>query len=110
METKENLWKIGNLTLLDKMLNQVNASNKPFPDKVEEAYRARTEDDDEPNEDGEGKFWSTLLITNKLAESDHWTEEEIVARGRWLAGHAAEIWASSMSTTLTFSPSSSASF
>ena len=91
---KENLWKIGNLTLLDKMLNQVNASNKPFPDKVEAAYRARTEDDDEPNEDGRGKEWSTLLITNKLAESDDWTEEEIFTRGRWLAGNAAEIWAS----------------
>jgi hypothetical protein len=89
----QNLWKIGNLTLLDKMANQVVLGNKRFPDKLNLGYRKKTDDDDDHDEEGAGKEWSGLLITNQLEDYDDWNEDNIESRANWLASLSVDIWA-----------------
>ena len=92
---KSNLEKIGNLTLLDKMVNQRYIINRDFPYKLANGLRPR-EEDEGTDDEGRGKIWSMLQITNQLAEYEHWTPESIKHRGEWLAGLAGEIWAETL--------------
>ncbi len=92
-----NLWRIGNLTLLDKIGNQTIAVNKHFPYKLQNTYReiernAHGEPVEDEGDEGEDKRWSYLKHTNQLADYEHWTVENINNRSAWLGTLAREIW------------------
>lgn len=92
-----NLWRIGNLTLLDKFGNQVLAKNRNFPFKLQNTYREIQVNDageqiEDEGEEGTDKKWSYLMHTNQLAQYEHWTEDNINARSAWLGTLARQIW------------------
>ena len=92
-----NLWRIGNLTLLDKFGNQAVARNRNFLYKLQNTYRKiQTNDDGVPIEnegnEGQDKRWSYLKHTNQLAEYDDWTVDNINHRSAHLGTLARQIW------------------
>ncbi|CAM3871852.1 DUF262 domain-containing protein [Alkalicoccus chagannorensis] len=66
--------KIGNLTLLQKKLNQ-NASNKNFQEKKNNYY-----------------IYSEIKITKDLCDYTHWDFNQINARQKYLAEKAVKVW------------------
>lgn len=71
----EYVGRIGNLTLLDRRLNQ-EAKNSPFLIKRDQFYRA-----------------SEIYLTRELVDQTRWTQAEIDARQTHLRDLALEIWA-----------------
>lgn len=74
VESSEVLWRIGNLTLLSKKLNQ-KIANSGFDVKKEEAYKK-----------------SQIAITRHLLDFDDWTPESIEERQNSFANVAPSIW------------------
>jgi len=74
VESTEYLWRIGNLTLLSKKLNQ-KIANSDFDVKKEEAYEK-----------------SQIAITKELLNYTDWTPESIDDRQKGLAETALNIW------------------
>lgn len=70
----EYVGRIGNLTLLDRRLNQ-EAQNSNFPTKKEQFYTQ-----------------SEIYLTRELLEKNAWTPAEIDARQKRLADLALQIW------------------
>lgn len=70
----EYVGRVGNLTLLDRRLNQ-EAQNSNFPTKKEQYYTQ-----------------SEIYLTRELLESNAWTPAEIDARQEHLADLAIQIW------------------
>lgn len=70
---KNNLWRVGNLTLLNPISNPI-VSNDPFSKKLE-SYRN-----------------DNAKITSFLTSYSEWNETTINNRQQMLAGHAKKIW------------------
>lgn len=87
---EQNLWRIGNLTLLNKTLNQ-EISNSGFDIKLQ-AYGPREAVPDEVPDPLEGETHSNVILTNELLEYDEWGIENIEDRSQKLAARVMEIW------------------
>jgi len=76
----EYVGRIGNLTLLDRRLNQ-EARNSPFATKRDEFYRH-----------------SDMYLTKELVDTPRWTQAEIEARQDTLRDLALQVWPQTLVT------------
>jgi Protein of unknown function (DUF1524) len=73
-EMNRSVYRIGNLTLLEKKINQ-EADQKPYTEKIRFFLKSNSE------------------LTKSIPEHlDTWNEDKLAARQRELAKHAKAIW------------------
>lgn len=91
---EENLWKLGNLTLLNAKLN-ASIQNSGFVDK-KEVYAPPTTAEENGGEVDEGDeeelTYSNILMTNELLTYEEWNAEAITQRGKKLSEYILLCW------------------